>query len=129
MTTKIDFETLWAQPLTNRGHLSATDGAVKLHGMETGKLSLASLQTDGIASIHEEGTSYWSGRGMRSYAGAGYRTVVIENVEAFVNGRTSRYVELAHFDAPRNASERTERTTTLLSAVRRFVANKEAAQS
>lgn len=98
------FDSLWETTMSDRGFVSfdARTNTVDLQGLHTGKVTALSARLnevlDGYVTVlHEEGGSYFVGRGMQSYAGATTRTILVEQEPRSIGSgqATYRYVTLS----------------------------------
>lgn len=119
------FAKLWDAPASTRGWMNVE--ARKFWGQEGGRCSILSLRnTPGlglVATVHEEGGSYWAGRSMKSgYAPAQVHTILLDqDVQNAPSTNRFRYVLLA--SAPtgeiRDANARTSRHDAMVAQLRK----------
>lgn len=121
------FETLWDAPMSNRGFVrfNAKRNTVTLQGLQSGKVTAVSIRPNpvlggNIVVLHEEGGSYFVGRGMQGYAAASLQTVVVESEpRSYVNGEASyRYVVLSQSDEAKSSA--TLRQTSTAKVIERL---------
>ena len=112
------FQSMWDAPLSRRGTLSLTNSdnpvGIRLIGEHHDLATIIDVThvpgLGTVVTIHIEGGQHWAGRAMRASHGAQLMTVVVTPND---KGKgLFRYVELSRLDAPRNATDRAERTAT-----------------
>jgi len=107
------FNTLWDAPMSTRGFLSfKADHTVSFNGLQHGKATIiGSSKVPGLGTVlvvHEEGTTYWSGRGVKpGYAAAQVHTILLDELASRFG---VRYVQLHGTTLPKNAVERETRS-------------------
>jgi hypothetical protein len=117
------FQAIWDTALVERGWLHVGyDGTMTLNGREHGPLSLLTMRDwpvlgGSIVTVHEKGMTYWSGRGMRSYAPAEVHTYLVHPT---TDPRGFRYVRLASSPAATNDTSRQEAHSSVTKALLRI---------
>lgn len=113
MTTGNLFQSLFDAPASSRGFLRFHDGYVEFVGQETGRITILGGRTvpglGTVLTLHEEGHSYWSGRGQRGYSGARVQVVLIQRSD---DGLT-RYVDMGSHELLRTAADRAVKTNVI----------------
>lgn len=121
------FDDLWAAPMSDRGRITFDErqGTVNLEGMQTGKVTALSARPNDVLGgtvviLHEEGSSYFVGRGIQGYAPAQTRAILVELRPSSNGGgqATFRYVSLSNYaEVKGNAAHRQTLTEGVISRI------------